>query len=126
MDVEVPRRLENEMAGAALEALLSSRAVSISDSSSVDEANEESLMIKLLKLGRFVSSSVIVEPNIMIITLFHLPSSLHVANKPGNAEHGHKTQNQKPKHKTQNSNSTNTAVDELKKLKLLHHGPAIL
>ena len=49
--MEVPRRLESEMAGAALEAVLSSRAASISDSSSVDEANEESLMIKLLQAG---------------------------------------------------------------------------
>lgn len=47
--MEVPRRLEREMAGAALEAVLSSRAASISDSSVLDEANEESLMIKLLQ-----------------------------------------------------------------------------
>jgi hypothetical protein len=86
MDVEVPRRLENEMAGAALEALLSSRAASISDSSSVDEANEESLMIKLLKLGRFVSSRLLwnqTSDHHTVSPSQHLPSSLHVANKPG-------------------------------------------
>jgi hypothetical protein len=48
MDVEVPRRLESEIAGAALETVPSSRAVSISDSSSVDEANEESLMMQVV------------------------------------------------------------------------------
>ena len=51
MDVDVPRRLESEMDGAALETVPSSRAASINDSSSVDEANEESLMIKLLQAG---------------------------------------------------------------------------
>lgn len=85
--MEVPRRLEREMAGAALEAVLSSRAASISDSSVLDEANEESLMIKLLQAWLVRLAAVL----LLLLgvgsktkpSLCCHPPSLHVANKYG-------------------------------------------
>ena len=75
--MEVPRRLESEMAGAALEAVLSSRAASISDSSSVDEANEESLMIKVVQAGLVRLLEVVCcgtkHHHLIIASLFHPP-----------------------------------------------------
>ena len=86
----VPRRLESEMAGAALEAVLSSRAASISDSSSVDEANEESLMIKLLQAGLVRCLLLWNQTSSSSSLFFHLPSTWQINLDTGH-RHGQKT-----------------------------------